>query len=76
MGGLIADAVGNFFGTTQGGGGTGAGTVFEIGKINGGYASTPTTLVSFDGSNGRSLRPVSSPTLSETCSAPQHRGDE
>jgi uncharacterized repeat protein (TIGR03803 family) len=53
-GGLIADAAGNLFGTAQGGGAAGAGTVFEISKTNGSYASIPTTLISFDGSNGRS----------------------
>jgi hypothetical protein len=49
--GLIADANGNLFGTTSAGGASGgasgAGTVFEIVKTAGGYASTPTTLVSF-----------------------------
>jgi uncharacterized repeat protein (TIGR03803 family) len=50
--GLIADANGNLFGTTIGGGASGNGTVFEIVKIGTGYASTPTTLVSFDGTNG------------------------
>jgi uncharacterized repeat protein (TIGR03803 family) len=46
-GGLIADANGNLFGTTSSGGANGNGTVFEIVKTAGGYASTPTTLVSF-----------------------------
>jgi len=57
--GLIADANGNLFGTTayggaygESGGGLGYGTVFEIAKTSGGYASTPTTLVSFNDSNG------------------------
>ena len=50
--GLIADAAGNLYGTTSGGGGSGHGTVFEIAKTAAGYASTPTTLVSFDGANG------------------------
>jgi uncharacterized repeat protein (TIGR03803 family) len=52
---LIADANGNLFGTTYGGGGsggTGQGTVFEIAKTGSGYASTPTTLVAFNGANG------------------------
>jgi hypothetical protein len=62
--GLIADANGNLFGTTLYGGadtgpnGLGGGTVFEIAKTAGGYASTPTILYSFcalancaDGSN-------------------------
>jgi uncharacterized repeat protein (TIGR03803 family) len=52
--GLIADANGNLFGTTQQGGAYGAGTVFEIAKTARGYASTPTTLVSFNGNNGSS----------------------
>jgi uncharacterized repeat protein (TIGR03803 family) len=45
--GLIADAAGNLFGTTEGGGANGAGTVFEIVKTGGGYAAAPTTLVNF-----------------------------
>ena len=57
---LIADSNGDLFGTTSNGGGgglgngglNGDGTVFEIVKTAGGYASTPTTLVSFDGTNG------------------------
>jgi len=51
-GGLIADANGNLFGTTYDGGGSDGGTVFEIAKTDTGYADTPTTLVSFNGSNG------------------------
>ena len=43
IGGLIADANGDLFGTTAGGGADGAGTVFEIAKTATGYASTPTT---------------------------------
>jgi uncharacterized repeat protein (TIGR03803 family) len=50
--GLIADTEGNLFGTTDGGGADGDGTVFEIAKTKHGYASTPTTLVSFTGSDG------------------------
>ena len=53
--GLIADAIGNLFGTTSGLFSTGFGTVFEI-KTDSttatGYASTPTTLVSFNGTDG------------------------
>jgi uncharacterized repeat protein (TIGR03803 family) len=55
-GGLIADNHGDLFGTTLFGGANGDGTVFEI--VNNGtvgtpsYASTPTTLVSFNGANG------------------------
>jgi hypothetical protein len=54
--GLIVDASGNLFGTAVGGSGptNGNGTVFEIAKTAGGYASTPTTLVSFNGTNGSS----------------------
>ncbi|HEV2300754.1 MAG TPA: choice-of-anchor tandem repeat GloVer-containing protein [Stellaceae bacterium] len=46
--GLIIDAEGNLFGTTAGGGATNDGTVFEVLKTAGGYAGTPTVLVSFD----------------------------
>ena len=50
--GLIADASGNLFGTTfddlSPWGPMGNGTVFEIAKTADGYASTPTTLVSFN----------------------------
>ena len=45
--GLIADANRNLFGTTAAGGANAGGTVFEIAKTAGGYASTPTTLVNF-----------------------------
>jgi uncharacterized repeat protein (TIGR03803 family) len=50
--GLIADGSGNLFGTTAYGGASGDGTVFEIAKTKTGYASTPTTLVSFNGTDG------------------------
>jgi hypothetical protein len=53
--GLIADAHGDLFGTTYQGGTNGVygvGTVFEIAKTANGYASTPTTLVSFNGTDG------------------------
>ena len=53
--GLIADAAGNLFGTTQSGGTNGDGTVFEIANVDGSYASTPTMLVSFNGTNQRHL---------------------
>jgi uncharacterized repeat protein (TIGR03803 family) len=49
---LIADAAGNLFGTTASGGTNGNGTVFEIANVDGAYDSTPTTLVSFNGTNG------------------------
>jgi uncharacterized repeat protein (TIGR03803 family) len=45
--GLLADATGNVFGTTQYGGLTGWGTVFELAKTASGYASAPTILYSF-----------------------------
>ena len=50
--GLITDAAGNLFGTTAYGGENGSGTVFEIAKTSTGYASAPTTLVGFNGTNG------------------------
>ena len=52
--GLIADAHGDLFGTTTLGGSSDHGTVFEIAKTANGYASTPTTLVSFNGTDGYS----------------------
>jgi uncharacterized repeat protein (TIGR03803 family) len=51
-GSLIADANGDLFGTTEVGGANGEGTVFEIAKTAGAYASTPTTLVTFNGADG------------------------
>lgn len=45
--GLIADANGNLFGTTERGGTNDFGTVFEIAKTASGFASTPTILYSF-----------------------------
>jgi uncharacterized repeat protein (TIGR03803 family) len=51
-GSLIADAAGDLFGTTTGGGANGDGTVFEITKTRHGYASAPTTLASFTGADG------------------------
>src|SRR5207249_4442414 len=50
--GLIADANGDLFGTTLQGGMNNVGTVFEIVNSGGSYASTPTTLVSFNVANG------------------------
>jgi uncharacterized repeat protein (TIGR03803 family) len=47
---LIADAAGNIFGTTQGGGANILGTVFRLDTAT----NTLTTLVSFDGANGSS----------------------
>jgi len=57
--GLIADAAGNLFGTTSGGGANGDGSVFEIANTGTGYASTPTTLVSFNDTNGYAPKRVS-----------------
>ena len=51
-GSLIADANGDLFGTTNPRRRERLGTVFEIAKTAAGYASTPTTLVSFNGTNG------------------------
>jgi uncharacterized repeat protein (TIGR03803 family) len=53
-GSLIADAIGDLFGTTDAGGANDDGTVFEIAKTAAGYAATPTTLVSFNGTDGAS----------------------
>ncbi len=50
--GLIADDAGNLFGTTYEGGTYGAGTVFEIRRINDIYATAPTVLISFNPTNG------------------------
>jgi hypothetical protein len=50
---LIADANGNLFGTTAGGGAYGYGTVFEIAKTATGYANSPKTLVSFNSADGQ-----------------------
>ena len=54
--GLIADANGDLFGTTFRGGASNDGTVFEITNVGTiatpVYFSTPTTLVTFNGSNG------------------------
>jgi uncharacterized repeat protein (TIGR03803 family) len=54
QGGLIVDAAGNLFGTTDWVNGSGGflpvtyfGTVYEIARTGGGYASTPTTRSSF-----------------------------
>jgi len=46
--GLIMDAQGNLYGTTDGGGANGHGTVFELAAGSG----TITTLASFNGANG------------------------
>jgi uncharacterized repeat protein (TIGR03803 family) len=51
--GLTTDANGDLFGTTQSGGVNGYGTVFELAKTGGVYASTPTTIGTFNGVNGQ-----------------------
>ena len=51
IGGLLADKAGDLFGTTDEGGANGDGTLFEIVKTAGGYASAPTVLVNFDAEN-------------------------
>lgn len=50
--GLVADANGDLFGTTTHGGANNSGAVFEIAKTSGSYATSATTVVSFDGSDG------------------------
>ena len=50
--GLIADAAGDLFGTTASGGANDDGTVFEIANTRHRLRHTPTTLVSFNGTNG------------------------
>jgi len=54
-GGLITDGNGDLFGTTAYGGLYGGGTVFEIPKTGTTWASTPTTLVNFNGTDGSYL---------------------
>jgi hypothetical protein len=51
-GSFVADANGNLFGVTLEGNPGNNGTVFEIPKTASGYASTPITLVSFNGTDG------------------------
>jgi len=48
---LIADTAGNFYGTTPGGGASGAGTVYELSPVAGG-AWTESVLYAFSGSDG------------------------
>lgn len=53
-GGLVIDPhTGNLFGTTSSGGTFGDGTVFEIAKTATGYSNAPTTLVTFNGTDGQ-----------------------
>ncbi len=56
--GLVLDASGNLFGTTQTGGSAGDGSIYEIARVGGGYASLAITLASFTGPNGRSSNPL------------------
>jgi Hint domain len=49
---LTIDAAGDLFGTTPSGGANGDGTVFEIIKTSGTYATSPTTLLNFNGTDG------------------------
>jgi len=49
---LLVDAAGNLFGTTSAGGLSQQGTVFEIAKTNGVYASAPIPLTLFNGFDG------------------------
>jgi len=51
-GNLMMDSSGNLYGTTASGGANGSGTVFEVAHGSGNI----TTLVSFNGTNGRNLR--------------------
>jgi uncharacterized repeat protein (TIGR03803 family) len=52
-GSLIADAAGNLYGTTAGGGANHKGTVYELSPpTGGGTVWTETVLVSFNGTNG------------------------
>lgn len=49
---LIFDSKGNLYGTTNEGGASGDGTVFELSPPSGGGAWTETVLASFDGTDG------------------------
>jgi len=52
QGGVAIDANGDLFGTTTGGGSGSVGTVFELARTPTGYATAPTSLVSFDSNDG------------------------
>ena len=73
MAGLTVDANGDLFGTTYIGGADNLGTVFEIKKTAAGYASTPTVLANFNGTNGDTPWSSSSPTPTATSSAQLRR---
>ena len=65
--GLMADANGDLFGTTQDGGSNDDGTVFETPKTASGYGPV-TVLANFSGANGANPEPDRSPTRPATCS--------
>jgi hypothetical protein len=73
--GLLADANGDLFGTTETGGSgpTASGTVFEIAETATGYATTPTVLASFSGADGSTPEAARSPIPAAICSAPPRR---
>jgi uncharacterized repeat protein (TIGR03803 family) len=50
--GLFVDAAGNLFGTNQNDGTDSDGSVYEIANTSSGYAAFPTTLSSFNGTDG------------------------
>ena len=51
--GLVMDANGDLFGTTQSGGSSGnLGELFELPRVGNGYASAPTILIAFTGNSG------------------------
>jgi hypothetical protein len=70
-GGLLTDANGDLFGTSQQDGSNNDGTVFELVKNNGTY--TLNTLINFNGGNGEDPSASLMPTPMATCSAP-HAG--
>jgi uncharacterized repeat protein (TIGR03803 family) len=59
--GLVMNRAGDLFGTTFFGGADSDGAVFEIVKTDGAYASTPTLLASFNGTDGET--PVAGLTI-------------
>jgi uncharacterized repeat protein (TIGR03803 family) len=56
---LVTDANGDLFGTTDQGGASNEGEVFEIAKSGTGYANAPTVLASFTGGNSQYPGPAS-----------------
>ncbi|HEV8015932.1 MAG TPA: choice-of-anchor tandem repeat GloVer-containing protein [Stellaceae bacterium] len=52
-GNMVIDASGDLLGTQVSGGANGDGAVFEVANTGSGYASAPTTLTSFDGTDGQ-----------------------